>query len=29
MVENVYGKKERQLRLAPRRFFGFLPDAGE
>ena len=29
MVENVDGKKERQLRLAPRRLFGLLPDSRE
>ena len=29
VVENVHGEKQRELRLAPHRFFRFLPDARE
>ena len=29
VVENVHGEKQRELRLAPHRFFRFLPDAGK
>jgi hypothetical protein len=29
MIENIHGKKQRELWLAPRRFFRFLSDSGK